>query len=151
MIYATSETVRTISVKLGADEDVPTALVETVEAERAPGAAVASAAGSLAALVYVLVEIGPDGRPAYSEPRRHDGTIELLALGGHIGRDDRGRPGFHLHGAFGLPSGKVVGGHLLEARVLVTLEVTLVVGSAWNVVPWQGSHQEMNVFVPGAS
>jgi predicted DNA-binding protein with PD1-like motif len=51
---------------------------------------------------------------------------ELLSAIGDVAVGDDGRPGLHLHVVLGLSDGTTRGGHLLEAIVQPTLEVTLV-------------------------
>ena len=52
--------------------------------------------------------------------------VEVLSLLGDIAVDDEGEPSLHAHVVLGLRDGSVKGGHLLEAIVRPTLEVTLV-------------------------
>jgi predicted DNA-binding protein with PD1-like motif len=51
---------------------------------------------------------------------------EALSLIGDIARGDDGKPSLHVHAVLGLRDGTTRGGHLLEATVKPTLEVTLV-------------------------
>jgi hypothetical protein len=51
--------------------------------------------------------------------------VEVLSLIGDIALDGK-EPKVHAHVVVGLPDGTARGGHLLEARVWPTLEVTLV-------------------------
>jgi predicted DNA-binding protein with PD1-like motif len=156
-----TEGVRAISVRFRAGDDVCGGLAEIVAAEGAHGAVVVSAVGSLSEVSYVLATLGEDGRTAYTDELRVEGTIELLGLQGHFGRTESGEPAYHLHGSFGLEDGEIFGGHVLGARVLVTLEATLLVGpgAEWRVVPYlpdqadqdETSARPMNVFVPGTT
>ena len=50
----------------------------------------------------------------------------MLSLLGDIAVDDEGEPSLHAHVVLGLRDGSVKGGHLLEAIVCPTLEVTLI-------------------------
>jgi len=51
---------------------------------------------------------------------------EVLSAVGDIALNDKGKPSLHMHVVLGLSDGSTRGGHLLEARVQPTLEVTLV-------------------------
>jgi predicted DNA-binding protein with PD1-like motif len=51
---------------------------------------------------------------------------EGLSLIGDVALDDAGNPSVHVHAVLGLSDGSTRGGHLLEATVKPTLEVTIV-------------------------
>lgn len=51
--------------------------------------------------------------------------VEVLSLVGDIAVDDDGAPSLHAHVVLGLRDGSVRGGHLFEAIVRPTLEVTV--------------------------
>lgn len=51
--------------------------------------------------------------------------VEVLSLIGDIAVDDKGKPSLHAHVVLGLRDGSVKGGHLFEAIVRPTLEVTV--------------------------
>jgi hypothetical protein len=51
--------------------------------------------------------------------------VEVLSLLGDVAVSDEG-PALHLHAVLGRPDGSTVGGHLLEADVRPTLEITLI-------------------------
>jgi uncharacterized protein len=51
--------------------------------------------------------------------------VEVVSLIGNITVDQGNSPLVHIHCALGDPDGKLVGGHLLEAHVSVTLELFL--------------------------
>lgn len=55
-----------------------------------------------------------------------DEQCEVLSLIGDIATGDDGRPSLHVHAVVGLSDGTTRGGHLLEAVVRPTLEVTVV-------------------------
>lgn len=158
MIHLASEQARALSIQLGPGEDVCRAFLDAVRETGVPGAAVVAAIGSLSEASFLLVTTGENGEPAYSDVHRHTGTIELLGLQGHVGWTRSAGPAFHLHGSFGLPSGEVVGGHVLGLTVLVTLQATLLVAAdaGWEAVPWGVPEEQvdaaavMTVFVPTA-
>lgn len=52
--------------------------------------------------------------------------VEVLSLVGDIAVDDEGKPSLHAHVVLGLRDGSVKGGHLMEAVVRPTLEVTVI-------------------------
>jgi predicted DNA-binding protein with PD1-like motif len=51
--------------------------------------------------------------------------VEVITLAGDIVRDEKGRPSLHAHAVLGRSDGHTRGGHLLDALVRPTLEVTL--------------------------
>jgi uncharacterized protein len=55
-----------------------------------------------------------------------DQQCEVLSAVGDIAEGDDGKPSLHLHAVLGLSDGSTRGGHLLEAIVQPTLEVTVV-------------------------
>lgn len=57
-------------------------------------------------------------------PNRFTGAYEIVSLTGTIGTKD-GAPYLHLHLSAGDENGRVVGGHLTEARVSVTCEMII--------------------------
>lgn len=60
------------------------------------------------------------------EPIVVDAQCEALSLIGDVAIDDGGKASLHIHAVVGLRDGSTRGGHLLEATVRPTLEVTLV-------------------------
>ena len=127
---------RLLSLRLGPGESLTKRLLEELDSAGAGGAAVVSAVGSLRSVDYAVVDL--EGSRVRFDRRRVEGAIELGALGGHLGREADGTPGFHLHGLFALGSGEVVGGHVFEAVVLLTLEMTLALadGAGWRIQPY---------------
>lgn len=65
-----------------------------------------------------------------------DGQAEVITLTGDIGMFN-GKPQVHVHGAVGLPDGRMCGGHLLEAIVNPTLEIYVTVVPAMLVKKWE--------------
>jgi predicted DNA-binding protein with PD1-like motif len=51
---------------------------------------------------------------------------EVLSAIGDVAEGDNGKPSLHVHTVLGLSDGTTRGGHLLEAYVRPTLEVTLI-------------------------
>ncbi|HEX2988877.1 MAG TPA: PPC domain-containing DNA-binding protein [Chloroflexota bacterium] len=60
------------------------------------------------------------------EPVQAHGQAEVLSIVGSISLGLDGKQMVHAHAVLGRPNGSVVGGHILEAKVRPTLEVTLV-------------------------
>jgi len=54
-----------------------------------------------------------------------DEQVEVITLAGDIVRDQEGKPSLHAHTVLGRSDGSTRGGHLLEAIVRPTLEITL--------------------------
>ena len=144
-----------LAVRLEPGEDVGGRLLGELDRAERGGAGVVAAVGSLRSLTYAVASLADDTLVAYRERRRLDGAIEVCSLQGHLGRDPEGRPGFHLHGAFALEDGRLVGGHVFEAAVLATLEVSLLLADAldWRIEPFlpPGRHDPpsgLRTFVP---
>jgi predicted DNA-binding protein with PD1-like motif len=55
--------------------------------------------------------------------------VEVVSLVGDVAEDERGEPQIHAHVVLGKSDGAALGGHLLEAHVRPTLEVTLIESS----------------------
>lgn len=51
-----------------------------------------------------------------------DGEMEITSLIGNVSEKD-GKPYLHFHATFAMPDGKVIGGHLNEARISGTGEI----------------------------
>ena len=54
-----------------------------------------------------------------------DEQVEVITLAGDIVRDEKDTPSLHAHTVLGRSDGSTRGGHLLEAIVRPTLEITL--------------------------
>lgn len=54
-----------------------------------------------------------------------DEQVEVITLAGDIVRDEKGAPSLHAHTVLGRSDGTTLGGHLLDATVRPTLEITL--------------------------
>jgi predicted DNA-binding protein with PD1-like motif len=127
-----------MALRLGPGEDVPARLMEELDAAGAGGASLVTAVGSLGKVEYVTALRSEDGVIRFSQRRRYEEPLEIGSLVGHLGRDENGQAGFHFHGLFARASGQVVGGHVYRAEVLLTLEVTLLLGEGldWRIVPF---------------
>jgi predicted DNA-binding protein with PD1-like motif len=120
-----------IAYRFGPGTEIVTALLEEIQSRTFDGAAVVSATGSLESVKFTVAVFDADNHPTYGPMQHHQGAIEMASLGGHLGRGPGGEPALHLHGSFALSDGRVVGGHLFEARVLATVEITMLCGVAW--------------------
>jgi len=61
----------------------------------------------------------------FYKPIPIDHQVEVITLVGDIVRNEKDEPDLHAHCVLGLPDGSTRGGHLLEAIVRPTLEVTI--------------------------
>jgi predicted DNA-binding protein with PD1-like motif len=71
-----------------------------------------------------------------------DEQVEVITLAGDIVRDENGKPSLHAHTVLGRLDGTTRGGHLLEAIVRPTLEITLTQSPAHLV---RRKHPELGV------
>jgi len=155
----TSTASRVLSIRMGPGENVCTRLCVELSNVGAGAGSVTSCVGSLSRLVYAVAELPSNGGlVAYSDRQMITGAIEVGSLQGHLGRDLSGQPAFHLHGVFALADGTLVGGHVFDAQVLATLEVSLLIpeGITWRAEPLTatGSGEPLpglRVFVPRRS
>jgi predicted DNA-binding protein with PD1-like motif len=67
-----------------------------------------------------------DPKAKIYRPIKVDQQCEALSLLGDIAVGDDGKPSLHIHCVVGLRDGTTRGGHLLQASVRPTLEVTLI-------------------------
>ncbi|MDR6989207.1 putative DNA-binding protein with PD1-like motif [Paenarthrobacter nitroguajacolicus] len=119
--------------------------------QHADGGALVAAAGSLEFLRYSVVKPDEENIPRYTDIIEETGAIEITGLQGHLGRESDGSATSHLHGTFALGDGTVRAGHVYDARVLVTVEMTVLLsdGLAWkrSVVEY-GAGKTMPVLLP---
>jgi len=104
---------------LATGDDVPTELGRFVREQKIEaGALTAIGAFSSAVLGYFDWETKQYKRIPVEE------QVEVLSLIGDVAVSE-GKPTLHMHVVLGKRDGSTVGGHLLEARVRPTLEITL--------------------------
>lgn len=140
-----------VSLRLGPGEDLLKTLSGVLDANNSDGGALVSAAGSLEFLRYSVVKPDVDGVPRYTEIIEETGAIEITSLQGHLGRETNGEAVCHFHGTFAQDDGSLRAGHVFDARVLVTVEMTLLLSSevAWNRSSMKyGNGHEMPVLLP---
>jgi predicted DNA-binding protein with PD1-like motif len=88
-----------------------------------------SGIGSLRYVDYGLAACDPNGIVGPGlRFLREDDAIEVGGIQGHIGIDDHGLTSPHLHGVMFGREGECFGGHIFEARVLITMEFVLIRG-----------------------
>ncbi|MGK3957530.1 PCC domain-containing protein [Arthrobacter sp. R4] len=149
MIVSNDATV--VSLRLGPGEDLLKTLASILDDQNADGGALVSAAGSLEFLRYSVVKPDAEGVPRYTEIIEETGAIEITSLQGHLGREINGQAVCHFHGTFAQDDGSLRAGHVFDARVLVTVEMTVLLSSgvAWrrSSMPYGNGHQ-MPILVP---
>ncbi len=128
MRSATTSTLALTLARFEAGENVGVGLCELLDERQVDAAVVISAIGSLAHVGYRTVDLNSESIACYSTLRQISGAFEIAALQGHLGRAGSGLPQLHLHGAFVTSDGTLVGGHVVEAYALVTVEVGLLTG-----------------------
>lgn len=138
--------------RLGPGMDVIDELLNILNGSPYAGLTVASAAGSLDLVQYAMANVSSSGATTYTSLHEAAGPIELLALSGHVGRANTGECAGHIHAAFAEQNGTVISGHVFRARVLRTVEMTLLaaptVGWAAHPVLHQGIGSETHVLSP---
>jgi uncharacterized protein len=146
-----SNDAKIVSLRLGPGEDLLAGLAGILDAQGADGGALVAAAGSLEHLAYSVVRMEPDNVPRYTRIIEEIGAIEITGLQGHLGREVDGSATTHLHGTFALEDGSVRAGHVFAARVLVTVELTVILTPdlAWHRSSVQyGAGNQMPVLLP---
>jgi len=110
------------------DEDLFESLKKIAKDHGIERGVILSAIGSVKNVVFVNVR-SHAGLPVKKEDMmeaEQPGPFELLSLEGNFFPSEKeGNPVFHLHAIIGSPSGTVMGGHLLKARVFTTAEIIL--------------------------
>ncbi len=126
-------------VHLEPGEVLHEALCQVFEATGRRFPIVATCIGSLCYLDYGLAAcddkgiVGPGLRFT-----RVDDAIEIGGIQGHIGVDASQKPSPHLHGVMFGREGECFGGHIFEARVLITVEMALI---GETDIGWQRVHE----------
>jgi predicted DNA-binding protein with PD1-like motif len=108
-----------IIARLFPEEDVYEKLRELCHQYGIKAAVVLSGIGQLKD-----IELGFFKEKGDYAPQALEGNYELLSLGGTMLAQDE-KTTFHLHGVFGDLEKKALGGHLIRAKVSVTLEIAL--------------------------
>jgi hypothetical protein len=112
---------RTFVLILDAGDEAFAAITEFADRERLLGASLTA----LGAFERATVGWFDIDAKKYRDIRV-DQQCELLSAIGDIAEGDDGKASLHLHVVLGLSDGSTKGGHLLEATVKPTMEVTVV-------------------------
>jgi len=142
-----------VSLRVGPGDDLLASIARILDEQEADGGALVAAAGSLEFLCYSVVRPDADNVPRYTHIVEESGAIEITALQGHLGRESDGAATCHLHGTFAMEDGSLRAGHVFDARVLVTVELTVLLVKD---LVWQRSHvqytggKSMPVLLPQA-
>jgi len=117
---------RLLLVRFEPGDDVCGGLREAFATTEATAAVVTAVVGSVRHVRYLMAALDLDGRPSYSAEQTRSGAIEIGAAQGHLASSrDNVQAELHLHGLFVDDHGRAFGGHVLQADVLVTVEVAL--------------------------
>lgn len=122
--------------RLAAGESLHDCINEMFEASDRRHATIASCIGSVRYVDYGFAQVC-EGIPGPGARRQCSEALEVLGISGGIGIDREGQLSAHLHGALVGPAGEFHGGHIFEAVVLITMEVTLIGDGA---VRWERYH-----------
>jgi hypothetical protein len=112
---------RTFVLILDAGDEAFAAITEFADRERLLGASLTA----LGAFERATVGWFDIDAKKYRDIRVHQ-QCELLSAIGDIAEGDDGKASLHLHVVLGLSDGSTKGGHLLEATIRPTMEVTVV-------------------------
>ena len=115
---------RTLIVKLEAGEPVIASLLTVVRGQGLKGGHLTA----IGAVGHARLGFFHPEEKRY-ETRDFRESLEVLSLSGNLAQSDTG-PVIHAHVALGRADFSVIGGHLFEATVSVTLEVFLAPASA---------------------
>lgn len=131
-----------VLVRLGPDEELVTAVHRAFDQSSRTFPVLTSCIGSLSYLDYGVATCDDNGIPGPGMRfTRNEDAIEIGGMHGHIGVDEVGDVSAHIHGvAFGR-DGTALGGHIFEARVLITVEFALLGRDAPG---WVRVHQAVN-------
>lgn len=124
-------------VRVGPDEDLHDAVCLAFEKSDRRHASMLGCIGSLRYVDFGWAQC-VDGVPGPGRRQSRREALEVTGIAGNIGVDAAGRPSPHLHGTMFGPTGECIGGHLFEARTLITMELTLI-GDGH--VGWQRFHE----------
>jgi predicted DNA-binding protein with PD1-like motif len=104
---------------LDAGEEVKKQILALVQQEKIAAASfVALGAFEKATIAYF------DWEKKY-QPIPIDAQVEVITLVGDVVPDEKNKPSLHAHTVLGLADGTTRGGHLMEAYVRPTLEITV--------------------------
>jgi len=122
MLVTSSQSVRSLVVRLNKGEDLAESLASLITSQRIT---VATVQGH-GALEAVILDSYDARARTYGDARSFTGRLELISLQGHLSTRE-GHPDLYLHAAVARDTGngvEVLGGRLIEAQV-VAVELTL--------------------------
>ena len=122
MLVTSSQSVRSLVVRLNKGEDLAESLASLITSQRIT---VATVQGH-GALEAVILDSYDARARTYGDARTFTGRLELISLQGHLSTRE-GHPDLYLHAAVARDTGngvEVLGGRLIEAQV-VAVELTL--------------------------
>jgi predicted DNA-binding protein with PD1-like motif len=122
MLVTSSQSVRSLVVRLNKGEDLAESLASLITTQRIT---VATVQGH-GALEAVILDSYDARARTYGDARTFTGRLELISLQGHLSTRE-GHPDLYLHAAVARDTGngvEVIGGRLIEAQV-VAVELTL--------------------------
>lgn len=122
MLVTSSQSVRSLVVRLNKGEDLAESLASLITSQRIT---VATVQGH-GALEAVILDSYDARARTYGDARTFTGRLELVSLHGHLSTRE-GHPDLYLHAAVARDTGngvEVLGGRLIEAQV-VAVELTL--------------------------
>ncbi len=122
MLVTSSQSVRSLVVRLNKGEDLAESLASLITTQRIT---VATVQGH-GALEAVILDSYDARARTYGDARTFTGRLELISLQGHLSTRE-GHPDLYLHAAVARDTGngvEVLGGRLIEAQV-VAVELTL--------------------------
>ena len=122
MLVTSSQSVRSLVVRLNKGEDLAESLASLITTQRIT---VATVQGH-GALESVILDSYDARARTYGDARNFTGRLELVSLHGHLSTRE-GHPDLYLHAAVARDTGngiELIGGRLIEAQV-VAVELTL--------------------------
>jgi predicted DNA-binding protein with PD1-like motif len=122
MLVTSSQSVRSLVVRLNKGEDLAESLASLITTQRIT---VATVQGH-GALEAVILDSYDARARTYGDARTFTGRLELISLHGHLSTRE-GSPDLYLHAAVARDTGngvEVIGGRLIEAQV-IAVELTL--------------------------
>lgn len=122
MLVTSSQSVRSLVVRLNKGEDLAESLASLITSQRIT---VATVQGH-GALEAVILDSYDARARTYGDARTFTGRLELVSLHGHLSTRE-GHPDLYLHAAVARDTGngvEVIGGRLIEAQV-IAVELTL--------------------------
>jgi predicted DNA-binding protein with PD1-like motif len=113
-------------VHLDPGEVLHEAVINAFEESDRRHSVISTCIGSVRYIDYGVAACDHNGTPGPGNRFvRVNDASEIGSIQGHIGIDVDNNPSPHIHGVLFGPSGESFGGHVFEARVLITIEFSL--------------------------